>query len=113
MQELLLFFMTFLFVFLIYQIFVIRRVKSKKRKVKKEPIEVLYLEKKYKSVQCAVKFVFDNLPMLIKYRTFVSENRNQQKIEYEEIFAVGSDCCHIDNGGLQTPEPLSDEGRYS
>ncbi len=47
MQELLLFFMTFLFVFLIYQIFVIRRAKSKKRKVKKEPIEVLYLEKKY------------------------------------------------------------------
>lgn len=47
MQELLLFFMTFLFVFLIYQIFVIRRAKSRKRKVKKEPIEVLYLEKKY------------------------------------------------------------------
>jgi hypothetical protein len=52
--------------------------------------------------------------MLIKYRTFVSENRNQQKIKKdEEIFAVGSVGCHIDNGGLQAPEPLSDEGCYS
>ncbi len=53
MEEIVLFFMSFLFVFLIYQIFVIipakRRYKDKKNKnrEKKELPEIKYLEKKY------------------------------------------------------------------
>lgn len=53
MEEIVLFFMSFLFVFLIYQIFVIipakRRYKDKinKNREKKELPEIKYLEKKY------------------------------------------------------------------
>ena len=52
MEELLLFFLTFLFVLCIYEFVIIRRAKKKdKKKSKKknrEPIEVTYLVKKYK-----------------------------------------------------------------
>jgi ABC-type bacteriocin/lantibiotic exporter with double-glycine peptidase domain len=52
MEELLLFFLTFLFVLCIYEFIIVRRAKKKeKKKTKKkdrEPIEVTYLVKKYK-----------------------------------------------------------------
>ena len=47
MQELVLFFLTFLFIFLIYQLFVVRRAKKQSKKNKKELVEVLYLVKVY------------------------------------------------------------------
>ena len=46
MQEILLFVCNFVFVFLMYQIFVVYRAKHAKKK--KEPIEVLYLKQRYK-----------------------------------------------------------------
>ncbi len=46
MKELILFGMTFVFVFLIYELFVVR--KEKKGKSKKKPVEVRYLETRYK-----------------------------------------------------------------
>ena len=46
-QELSLFLLTFLFVFIIYQIFIVRKAKKKSKK-KKEPIEVTYLVNRYK-----------------------------------------------------------------
>ena len=46
MQELLLFLLSFIFVFLLYQLFIVRRAKSKKKP--KEPFEVTYLVSKYK-----------------------------------------------------------------
>ncbi len=48
MHELILFGMTFLFIFLIYELFIVR--KEKKGKSKKKPIEVRYLEARYKIV---------------------------------------------------------------
>lgn len=52
MEEFVLFLLSFIFVFLIYQIFIVRKAKLngkvKKSKKKKVPIEVTYLEKKYK-----------------------------------------------------------------
>lgn len=45
MQEVLLFLMTFLFVFLIYQIFIVR--KAKRRNSQKKPMEIQYLINKY------------------------------------------------------------------
>ncbi len=52
MEELLLFFLTFLFVLCIYEFIIVRRVKKKdkkkSKKKNKEPIEVTYLVKKYK-----------------------------------------------------------------
>ncbi len=48
MEEVILFFITFLFVLVIYELFVVRRAKkSKKRKKVKEPLEVSYLVSKY------------------------------------------------------------------
>ena len=44
-QELILFLLSFIFVFLLYQLIVVRRAKSKKKK--KEPFEVTYLVGKY------------------------------------------------------------------
>ncbi len=46
MQEFILFMMTFLFVFLIYQIFIVR--KAKRRNSSKKPMEIRYLESRYK-----------------------------------------------------------------
>lgn len=46
MQELLLFLLSFIFVFLLYQLFIVKRAKSKKKP--KEPFEVTYLVSKYK-----------------------------------------------------------------
>lgn len=50
MQEFILFLLSFIFVFLIYQIFIVRRAKSnvRKKKTKKEPIEITYLQRRYK-----------------------------------------------------------------
>ncbi len=52
MEELLLFFLTFLFVLCIYEFIIVRRAKKKdkkkSKKKNKEPIEVTYLVKKYK-----------------------------------------------------------------
>ena len=45
MEELVLFLLTFIFIFLLYQLFVIRRAKRKKKK--KHPIEVSYLMYRY------------------------------------------------------------------
>ncbi len=49
MEELILFLMSFVLVFLIYQIFVVRSAKkeNRKKKNKKEPIEVRYLVSRY------------------------------------------------------------------
>lgn len=48
MEEFILFFLSFFFVLLIYEIFVVRKAKKKKGNNKrKEPVEVLYLVKKY------------------------------------------------------------------
>ncbi len=44
-QELILFLLSFIFVFLLYQLIIVRRAKSKKKK--KEPFEVTYLVGKY------------------------------------------------------------------
>lgn len=46
LYELILFVITFIFVFLLYQFFIVRRAKSKKKP--KEPFEVTYLVLKYK-----------------------------------------------------------------
>ena len=46
MRELILFIISFIVVFLLYEIFVVRKAKSKKKP--KEPIEVTYLVNKYK-----------------------------------------------------------------
>ena len=50
MEELLYFIMCFILVFLFYELFVVyRRIKKKKKnKVKKDPIELLYLKARYK-----------------------------------------------------------------
>ena len=50
MRELLMFLMCYIVVFILYQIFIVSRAKKnkKKKKDKKEPVEVIYLEKKYK-----------------------------------------------------------------
>lgn len=49
MQDIFLFILTFLFTFIIYQLFVVRKAKSKKKKKNKwEVIEISYLVKKYK-----------------------------------------------------------------
>ena len=45
LEELILFIMTFLLVFIVYEIFIVR--KSKKDKRRKKPIEVNYLINKY------------------------------------------------------------------
>jgi len=45
LQEVVLFMMTFLFVFLIYQLFIVR--KAKRRNSSKKPMEVKYLEMRY------------------------------------------------------------------
>lgn len=46
MQELILFLMTFVFVFIIYELFVVR--KEKKQDTNKKPVEIRYLEARYK-----------------------------------------------------------------
>ena len=47
-EELVLFVLTYLFVFIIYEIFIVRSAKKNKNdKKKKEPIEVRYIMKKY------------------------------------------------------------------
>ena len=50
MKSIVLFLLTYLFVFLLYEIFIIGRVKRKKRKQKKstEPMELVYLQNRYK-----------------------------------------------------------------
>ena len=50
MQEFILFLLSFIFVFLIYQIFIVRRAKAnvRKKKNKKEPVEIIYLQRRYK-----------------------------------------------------------------
>ena len=50
MQELLLFLMCYIVVFLLYQIFIVRRAKKnrKSKKNRKDPVEVVYLERKYR-----------------------------------------------------------------
>lgn len=49
MQELILFLLSYLFVFIIYEIFIVRRAikNEKKKKDDKQPIEVKYLVNKY------------------------------------------------------------------
>ena len=48
MEEIVLFIMSYIFVFIIYQIFIIGRVKhARKENKKKEPIEVTYLVRQY------------------------------------------------------------------
>lgn len=46
MEEFVLFMMTFIFLFLIYQIFVVR--KARRRNSAKKPMEIRYLESRYK-----------------------------------------------------------------
>ena len=46
MQEIILFILTFIFVFIIYELFIIR--KAKRKNSKKKPIEVIFLTSKYK-----------------------------------------------------------------
>lgn len=70
MVELLLFIFTFIFVFLIYQLFVIRRVNNKKKKNNKEPVEIMYLEKKY--------------------------NFSRKKIDYKKLYFVISVVSSLD-----------------
>lgn len=50
MQEVILFFMSFIFIFIIYEIFVVHRARKneKKKKDNKQPMEVKYLIYKYK-----------------------------------------------------------------
>ena len=50
MQELVLFLLTFVFVLILYEIFIVNRAKKSKKKVNKkdkDPIEVNYLVRKY------------------------------------------------------------------
>ena len=49
MQEFILFLLCYMFVFIIYQIFVVRKTKrnKSKNKLKKDPIEISYLIKRY------------------------------------------------------------------
>lgn len=50
MQEVVLFLMSFLFIFIVYEIFVVNRAKKneKKKKENKQPMEIKYLVAKYK-----------------------------------------------------------------
>lgn len=47
MKEVFLFFLTFMFVLIIYELFVVRKAKRKKKKDRKEPIEISYLVRRY------------------------------------------------------------------
>ena len=48
MQEIILFILTYLFVLILYELFIVRRAKSKKKTKKdRDPIEVTYLVRKY------------------------------------------------------------------
>lgn len=49
MQEVILFLLTYLFTFLIYQLFIVRKVKRNRKngKLKRNPIEITYLTKRY------------------------------------------------------------------
>ena len=49
MQEFILFLLTFFFVFLLYEIFIVSRAKKNKKNGKsKDPLEVMYLVRRYK-----------------------------------------------------------------
>ncbi|MBR2678869.1 MAG: hypothetical protein IKE63_05580 [Bacilli bacterium] len=62
MEEILMFIITYIFVFIIYQFFIIS--KAKKKKNKKEPLEVLYLKKMYKNLNYK-KIPYNQLLQLI------------------------------------------------
>ena len=47
MQEFIFFLFSFFFVLMIYELFVVKKAKKSKKKDRKEPIEVLYLVKRY------------------------------------------------------------------
>ena len=65
MEEIILFIFTYIIVFLMYQLFIVTRAKkNKNKKDKKEPLEILYLKKKYKNLNFK-KIPYNQLLQLI------------------------------------------------
>ncbi len=65
MEELILFIVTYIVVFIIYQLFIVSKAKKNKEKNnKKEPFEVLYLKKMYKKLDFK-KISYNQLLQLI------------------------------------------------
>lgn len=62
MEEIILFLISYILVFLMYQLFIVSR--AKKSKSKKEPLEVLYLKKLYKNLDFK-KIPYNQLLQLI------------------------------------------------
>ena len=62
MEEIILFLISYILVFLMYQLFIVSR--AKKSKSKKEPLEVLYLKKMYKNLDFK-KIPYNQLLQLI------------------------------------------------
>lgn len=88
MQELLLFLMTFISVYIIYQLFVVLKYKRKKdKKNYKEPFEVLYLRRKYNLNMKKINF-----NKLLHVISFVSSL---------DIALIVSIISHIENMYLQ------------
>ena len=88
MQEILLFVMTFISVYIIYQLFVVLKYKKKKdNKNYKEPFEVLYLRRKYNLNMKKI-----NLKTLLQVISFVSSF---------DIALIVSIISHIENMYLQ------------
>lgn len=65
MEEVVLFLITYVLVFLMYQIFIVSKAKrNKDKKNKKEPLEILYLKKMYKKLDFK-KIPYNQLLQLI------------------------------------------------
>ena len=65
MEEIVLFLITYVLVFLMYQIFIVSKAKrNKDKKNKKEPLEILYLKKMYKKLDFK-KIPYNQLLQLI------------------------------------------------
>ncbi len=65
MEEVILFIGSFIFVFIIYQVFIVSRAKKNKdKKNKREPFEVMYLKKMYKNLDFK-KIPYNQLLQLI------------------------------------------------
>ena len=89
MEEIVLFIMTYILVFIIYQIFIVSRAKRNiKKENRKEPLEVLYLKKMYKVLDFR-KVPYNQLLQLIAI------------VSSFDISLVVSIVMHIDNFWLE------------
>ena len=89
MEEIVLFIMTYILVFIIYQIFIVSRAKRNiKKENRKEPLEVLYLKKMYKALDFR-KVPYNQLLQLIAI------------VSSFDISLIVSIVMHIDNFWLE------------